>query len=234
MIPSLQNIADRIPPPSEMVRNRFNRSVTPDAVEYGNKARYFYAGAAIGISGINTLGYGLVILSRIYTAFIHRDFTDLTKNCHQDATHVFDSLYFSAAMSAYLFMSVLRSPGYELKLTIVPYNLRPESRAPALISSKGLEFTQPPKCEIPGSQFTFYADRNQLTREAVKSVNYLLKFLADQQDLVVVLSPDKKKAYLVSRDKQIHSQVMNGTLTFFDLSKEQFAPTGDSVLSNVF
>jgi len=165
MMISLQKINDSIPLHSTSVKNLFNRSVTPNAIPYRIVARYVYASFAIGISAVNTIGYGIVIVSHLSTAFIYRDFKDITKNCRQDASHVFQSFYFCVAMSTYLFMSIIQRPGYALHLD--PYLQTPEFRAPVLESTIDLEGFNTSQYEIPGLGFILYADIASLRIESL-------------------------------------------------------------------
>ncbi len=97
----IQDISNNIPQPSILVRKYFDLAIQSEGKAY----RSLYAVMAIGTSIINSIGYGIVIPSRIAFALIQQEFKDLTLLCKQDASYVFQSLYFTAAMTAYLFLA---------------------------------------------------------------------------------------------------------------------------------
>ncbi len=228
MIPSLQKISDTIPHPSERVKHLFSMSVTPEAVPYGTFARHVYAMAAITCSLVTMMGYAVVILSRIASACIYRDFKGVTLACREDADRIFNSLYFVAAMTSYLFANIVRGTNYELhlepKVEIDPYLYRPEYRVPVLKSSVPLQGFVLPTYEIPNSGLQFFADINALNISDIYDINFLIAVLASRPDLVLLFSPDEKSAYLVQRDDRIRAGVMRDEYYYFELAPVEPPP----------
>jgi hypothetical protein len=221
MFPSLQRISDSyIPPSSAGVRYCFDAATTPDSVVYGRIGRCFWATVAITCSATNSIGHGFFrIGSSIATAFIHRDFKDLTEKCKADAMIAHQSIKFVAAMTTYLFMSIF---GYSLVLPrpITPYELRAEYRAPILQSNVPIALT-PPKCDVPTLGFDLYADTTGLKIDTASDRNFLLTVLESRKDLVLILSSDAKAAYIISRSNPlVKTGVMAGELKFFDLAPD--------------
>ncbi len=213
----LQKISDSIPAPSLRVRERFDQSVTTETVAYGIFTRYAYAFGAIGLSTINTLGYGLAAFSRIPTALIYRDFTDVKTNCLQDAHHVFNSLYFAAAMSTYLFMYTIRWPGYALHLAppTKPYSLKPEARTQILSTEQPPDITRlPTEVKIEGLSTKIFTEL-----PIDSTIPNLPSFLEENPDLALVVTEDQQFGSIIKRDKEFRASVLSET---FFLSGNSF------------
>ncbi len=112
---SLNNIQQHIPLTSKRVKSLFEQVVTPETVTWGG--RYGYATGAICLSMFNVFFYGLSVPARPLTALVSLNFQNCMKKCQTDATNAFHSLYFVAAMSTYLFLSLIPHLGYDLQLS---------------------------------------------------------------------------------------------------------------------
>lgn len=224
MAPSLQQISNSyIPANAFAVEYCFKEATTPDDVPYGYKTRCLWAAFAITCSAVNTVGYSLTILNRVFVVKLFYGHDNLAQACREDAAHVFQSLRFVAAMTTYLFMTII---GYSLVLPrpVIPFELRAEYRAPILHSTVDVGFPLLPPCEVPGLQFKLFADTNTLKIDTVVDRNVLLGILASRSDLVLILSPDQSNAYLIQRtDAQVRTGVMAGTLNFFVLTHDDVA-----------
>jgi hypothetical protein len=109
-----------IPADAKIVRGLFQEAITEEAAVYSRTGCLALAAVC---SSINVLGYGIVIGARLVSSIIYVKFDKLWPHLIDDSKNVIHSLHFTAAATAFLFLSLF-SDQYSLKPTCPPLDTK--------------------------------------------------------------------------------------------------------------